>query len=90
MRLKDSENFRKEYKEFREKISLVADDNLRNELESLLRELVARVEKIDNFHNQHIFSTNKNLKNESNNFKEELIEIRRKLRSRLGAFYQCT
>jgi hypothetical protein len=86
MKLRDSENFKKEYSDFQEKISQISDEKKKLELESLLKELVSKIDKIDNFYNNQFISDMKNLTSNSNNYKLELTEIRKKIKIKLGIF----
>jgi len=86
MKLQDSENFKKEYSDFQEKISQISDEKKKLELESLLKELVSKIDKIDNFYNNQFISGTKNLNSNSNNHKLELTEIRKKIKIKLGIF----
>lgn len=86
MKLQDSENFKKEYSDFQEKISQISDEKKKLELESLLKELVSKIDKIDNFYNNQFIPNMKNLTSNGNNYKSELTEIRKKIKIKLGIF----
>jgi hypothetical protein len=77
MLLSTNPRFIQEYKELTEKISRISSDDKRNELNDLLKKLVAEVKAIDLDHQELAFSPK--LSSDATNRKQNLITIRKNL-----------
>jgi hypothetical protein len=52
--LANNERFKKEYKQFSEKISMIPDEKIKTEMNQLLQKLLSEVRSIDNYHHELI------------------------------------
>ena len=78
--IENSEVFKKEYRMFSEKISLIQDENTKKELSGKLIELLKEVRYIDS---QHKDTFNKNIASIVPESRTKLMELRRYLDKRL-------
>lgn len=77
-----SQQFQKEYNDFKQKIDSVQDETVKKEATELLRQLVAEVRAIDRQHEEMISSIK--LSNNINDHKSNLLAIRKKISSLLN------
>lgn len=84
MQLEKSERFKNEYNSFKEKIDAVQNEAVKTELNSLLNQLVAEVKAIDRQHYE--LSTSFKVSNNMADHKTNLLEIRKKIASKLENF----
>jgi hypothetical protein len=77
MLLSNNPRFISEYKELSEKISKISNEDKKNELNDLLKKLVAEVKAIDSDHQELVFGSK--LSADAANRKQNLIIIRKNL-----------
>jgi hypothetical protein len=77
MLLSNNPRFIKEYKELSEKIFKISNEDKKNELNDLLKKLVAEVKAIDSDHQELVFSPK--LSSDAVDRKQNLITIRKNL-----------
>jgi uncharacterized coiled-coil DUF342 family protein len=82
MLLENSERFQKEYREFSEEIAKISDERVKNETKDLLNRLVAAVRDIDRRHTD-MFMTRTKLPSSIDDAKNNVVDIRKKIQSRL-------
>jgi hypothetical protein len=82
--IENSEVFKKEFRTFGEKISLIKDEQTRKELNSKLNELLREVRMIDS-HHRDIFDK-KTISSNVPESRSKLMELRRYLDTRLKEF----
>jgi hypothetical protein len=82
--IENSEVFKKEFRTFGEKISLIKDEQTRKELNSKLNELLREVRMIDSQH-RDIFDK-KTISSNVPESRSKLMELRRYLDTRLKEF----
>jgi hypothetical protein len=76
-----SQQFQKEYNDFKQKIDNIKNESVKKEAIGLLRQLVAEVKAIDRQHEEMISSMK--LSNTVNDHKSNLLDIRKKISSLL-------
>ena len=81
MRIEQSERFINEYNDFKNRINQIDNDSLRNELFSLLKQLLENVRKLDQQHQQLLVE--RRLPSTSENIKHDIINIRKSIYKRL-------
>jgi uncharacterized coiled-coil DUF342 family protein len=77
MFLSNSEKFANEYKNFKERISLVTDTAVQLELTQLLNQLAGVTKRIDNYHQELVY--NNKLPDNITSTRDEIRDIRKKL-----------
>jgi uncharacterized coiled-coil DUF342 family protein len=82
MLIAENENFKREYREFSEKISLIADPQKKLEMSDLLNKLVSYVSLIDGFHQKIV--TEKNNIDTLRDLRDNLKSVRKQLFTGLG------
>jgi hypothetical protein len=81
MLLSNNPKFLQEYQELSEKISKISNQDKKNELNDLLKKLVAEVKAIDSDHQELVF--NPKLSVDATERKQNLLAIRKKLFDRV-------
>jgi hypothetical protein len=81
MLLSNNPKFISEYKDLSEKISKISNEDKKNELNDLLKKLVAEVKAIDSDHQELVFSPK--LSTDAVERKQNLAAIRKKLFDRI-------
>jgi hypothetical protein len=81
MELIKNERFLKEYRELNEKISLVTDQKIQEELFLLLTKLVSEIKSLDSVHKE-LFSTNK-IPSSINEQRTRIFDLRKKLHKKI-------
>lgn len=79
--LENSERFKKDYNQFRERIAKVTNERVKSECNDLLTSLLKEVRTVDN-HHQDIFLS-KQLPNNVEDTRNKITEIRKSLHRRL-------
>jgi two-component sensor histidine kinase len=77
MQIFQSETFKNEYKKITDFINQSADENRKNEVKNLLKELVNCVKKMDSMH-ADLISIGK-LSDDSNDLRARIVETRKKI-----------
>ena len=80
--LLNSEKFQTEYKNYKEKIENLTNENLKKECSLLLSKLVSEVKSIDTLH-EELYRTN-SLPTMTSNTRDALVNIRKQLNKKLS------
>ena len=82
-RLLDQPRVKEELASFRERIGNVKSESLKQECGSLLTQLVGEIKNLDMYHDQLFVNPQKKLSGMSNDSRENVSILRRKLESKL-------
>lgn len=82
MQILHSETFKNEYRTITKFINETTDTNVKNQVQSLLKELVSYVKKIDNFHSD-LISIGK-LPDDMSEIRSKIVETRKKIFKIIG------
>lgn len=80
--LQNNERFKKEFKEFSEKISMISDERLKNEINTLLLKMLAEAKSLDRQH-EELFRGSKMASDAVSNHRSSLTTIRQQIAKKL-------
>jgi gas vesicle protein len=86
LKLSQNKVFKQEYEHFQNKINMITDDKIKNELQDLLSRLAYNVKKIDDQHNE--FTISNKLPTFMSDIRSEINDVRRKLMTRISDYEQ--
>lgn len=78
--LLDSEQFKKDYINYKNQIDKITDQNIKNQLENFLSKLVSHVKLFDQEHSEMIYSKSIRL---GNDHKDKIVELRKNIDKKL-------